>query len=177
MPEVLDNLAPAELTQPSVALRDFNQFRTLWSAFYQTLVVKQHPTQPGVNIVATNFGSLNNDGLQAIREAAPALAEVSRSPLGLYHTLRLLKQFELARTRNHMTALTDAMTDEPLNVALGVSLGLPTDDNTQAGFYVNMYLRLITHILSSISHLHGKARAGLEAWVWFQAAISELAEL
>ena len=175
MPEVLDNLAPAELTQPSVALRDFNQFRALWSAFYQTLVVKQHPTQPGVNIVATNFG--NNDVLQAIREAAPALSEVSRSPLGLYHTLRLLKQFELARTRNHMTALTDAMTDEPLNVALGVSLGLPTDDNTQSGFYVNMYLRLITHILSSISHLHGKARAGLEAWVWFQAAISELAEL
>ena len=177
MPQVLDNLAPAELTQPSVPLRDFNQFRTLWTAFYQTLVVKQHPSQAGVNIVATNFGSLTNDGLQAIREAAPALAEVSRSPLGLYHTLRLLKQFELARTRGNITALTECMADEQLNAALGVSLGLPTDDNTQAGFYVNMYLRLITHILSSISHLHSKVRAGLESWVWFQAAVSELAEL
>ena len=98
MPEDLEVLTPAELTQPSVLLSSFDQFLALWTAFYQTLIVKAHPSQPGVNIVATSFGSLTPENLQPIRESASALTNVSKSPVGLYQTLRLLKQYEFQRT-------------------------------------------------------------------------------
>ena len=175
IPEELEVLTPAQLTQPTVLLSSFDQFLALWTAFYQTLIVKAHPSQPGVNIVATSFGSLSPENLQPIRDSAPGLASVSKSPVGLYQTLRLLKQYEFQRTRNNIASLTDAMSDNALNTALSVSLAQQADDDT--GFKVNMYLRLITHILNSISHLHCKARAGIEAHVWFQLAKSELANL
>ena len=173
----LETVAPSELTQPSAPLGNFDQFRALWTAFYSTLIVKPHPTQVGVNIVATSFGSLTADQLQPIKSSTPALENVTKSPLGLYQTLRLLKQFEFLRTRTNVTALTEAMSDDTINTALGVSLAQPGDDNTQTGFFVHMYLRLITHILNSISHVHSKARAGLETYLWFQRARSELADL
>ena len=54
MPPDLESLTPAELTQPSTPLTTFDQFLALWTAFYQTLIVKAHPSQAGVNIVATD---------------------------------------------------------------------------------------------------------------------------
>ena len=177
MPPDLENLTPAELTQPSTPLTTFDQFLALWTAFYQTLIVKAHPSQAGVNIVATSFGTLTPENLQLIRESAPALAAVSKSPVGLYQTLRLLKQYEFQRTRNNITSLTEAMSDNALNTALGISLAQQGDDDSQPSFKVNMYLRLITHVLNSISHLHCKARAGIEAHVWFKSAKTELADL
>ena len=173
----LEALAPRALAQPSQPLANFEQFRALWTAFYATLVVKAHPTQNNVNIVSTSFGSLTEDQLQPIRGSAPALAGVSRSPPGLYMTLRLLKQYDFLRTRNNLTALTALMSNDPINVALGVSLAQAGDDDTQVGFHVNMYLRLITHMLNSISHVHSKVRAGLEAYIWFQAAQKNLTDL
>ena len=68
MPEELEVLTPAQLTQPTVMLSSFDQFLALWTAFYQTLIVKAHPSQPGVNIVATSFGSLSPENLQPIRD-------------------------------------------------------------------------------------------------------------
>ena len=38
MPPDLENLTPAELTQPSTPLTTFDQFLALWTAFYQTLI-------------------------------------------------------------------------------------------------------------------------------------------
>ena len=67
MPAELESLTPAELTQPSTPLSTFDQFLALWTAFYQTLIVKAHPSQAGVNIVVTFFGTLTPENLRLIR--------------------------------------------------------------------------------------------------------------
>ena len=170
----LESFTPENLPI-SGTLAGNDKFKQLYNLVYNTVQVRQ--VQGGGQHLEIMFCSLTPQQLEPFRGCMPELGTVEANPIGFYHVLHMLSHATVQNTRPFRREVVALMANDPVNALLRTNLAQPGDNAQEEDYLMNLFLRLVNTMQSTIAVLHQKARLGVTSYCWNKQLTKQLNNL